>query len=97
VVVEQFVDQRDGGVRRGVQFPSGERSGELQGVGSPSRQADMDRDVLGTAHERDVGDEQSDESLALPHWRRRVSPQRGEILDQCPDADSVLIVQGGLR
>ena len=93
MVVEQLVDEGDGRRRGGVQFVGGERSWDLERVGSTAREADVGGDVLLGAHQGDVGDEQAHEPLALAHRGGRVAPELGQVTRQRSDPCPLLLIE----
>ncbi|MGZ6725609.1 MAG: hypothetical protein ACXVHK_32280 [Solirubrobacteraceae bacterium] len=51
----------------------------------------MRGDLLARVDERDVGEEESDQALALAHRGCRVAPQRREVCRERPDPGLLLV------
>ena len=92
VVGQQAIDFGNdfrAGLPRG---PGGQRPREGQRLGGAAAEAHV-HDELRAFEERDILDDQAEEALLLPHRRRRVVPQAGDILGELENACAVVLIE----
>jgi hypothetical protein len=95
VLVEQLVDEVDGGLRGLAFLPGHQRQRQGDAAILSAAPANVDGDAVTGFDQGDVGDQQPDQAFALAHRGGGIVPQGGEVGGQRADAVTLDVVEAG--